>query len=184
MTMTSRAAWRGWLASNHVTSGPIWLVTYKKHHPEYLAYDDIVEEALCFGWIDSLARPIDADCSMIYMSPRKRGGVWSASNKARVERLEASGLMTEAGRAVIARAKQDGSWDALTDIDALVMPDDLVAALAADDLARANWEAFSPSVRRQFLWWLKSAKREATRASRLERTVRAARANVKEPGKA
>ena len=78
VTMTSRAAWRGWLASNHATSGPIWLVTYRKHHPDYLAYDDIVEEALCFGWIDSLARPVDADCSMLYLSPRKRGGVWSA----------------------------------------------------------------------------------------------------------
>ncbi|MDO9445433.1 MAG: YdeI/OmpD-associated family protein [Dehalococcoidia bacterium] len=180
----SRAEWRGWLASHHASSGPIWLVTFKKHHPGYVSYAEIVEEALCFGWIDSTQRPVDGDRSKLYLTPRKAGSIWSALNKQRVAVLEASGLMTPAGRAVIERAQADGSWSLLDDIDNLTMPDDLGAALDADAAARVNWEAFSPSVRKQFLWWVKSAKRDATRQARIEGTVGAARENVRVPGKA
>ena len=182
--VNSRAEWRGWLEANHTSRQPIWLVTYRKGHPRHLPYDDIVEEALCFGWIDSLLHKLDAERSALYMSPRKAGGIWARSNKQRVERLEAAGLMTPAGRAVIERAQTDGSWSLLDDIDNLTMPDDLGAALDADVAARANWEAFSPSVRKQFLWWVKSAKRDATRQARIEGTVRAARENIRVPGKA
>ena len=182
--LTSRAEWRAWLQEHHAAAGPVWLVTYRKHHPLYVSYDAIVEEALCFGWIDSTQRPVDGDRSKLYLSRRKAGSIWSALNKRRVQALEAAGLMTSAGRAVIERAQADGSWSLLDDIDNLTMPDDLGAALDADVAARANWEAFSPSVRKQFLWWVKSAKRDATRQARIEGTVRAARENVRVPGKA
>ncbi|PKN81763.1 MAG: hypothetical protein CVU47_05595 [Chloroflexi bacterium HGW-Chloroflexi-9] len=182
--VNSRAEWRRWLEANRNSRQPVWLVTYRKGHPRHLPYEDIVEEALCFGWIDSLLHKLDAERSALYMSPRKAGGIWARSNKQRAERLEAAGLMTPAGRAVIERAKADGSWSLLDDIDQLVMPPDLLAALEADPLAQSRWEAFSPSIRKQFLWWIKSAKRETTRTARIEGTVRAARENVRVPGKA
>ncbi|MDP2328078.1 MAG: hypothetical protein Q8M79_08315, partial [Dehalococcoidia bacterium] len=135
--MHSRAEWRAWLQANHQSPQAVWLVTHKKHHALYVAYADIVEEALCFGWIDGTAGKVDADRSKLYLSPRKAGSVWSAPNKQRVEHLEAAGLMTPAGRAVIHRARADGSWSLLDDIDQLVMPPDLLAALEADASARA-----------------------------------------------
>ncbi|MDA0269491.1 MAG: YdeI/OmpD-associated family protein [Chloroflexi bacterium] len=182
--MDSRADWRWWLETSHASPQAIWLVTYRKHHPHYLAYAEIVEEALCFGWIDSTRREFDDDRSRLYLSPRRAGSIWSALNKQRIEHLEAAGLMTPAGRVVIDRAKADGSWSLLDDIDNLVMPPDLAAALEADPLARDHWEAFAPSVRRQFLWWIKSAKRDETRTTRVAGTIRAAREKIRVPGKA
>ncbi len=180
----SRAELRAWLQANHATSGPVWLVSYKKHHPDYLAWDEAVDELLCFGWIDSLQHRVDGDRSRVYISPRKPGSNWSGINKRKVERLEQAGLMTDAGRAVVERAKADGSWTVLDDIEALVVPDDLAALLDAHPEARANFEAYPRSARMGFLWWLKSAKSEATRARRLEGTLRAAQQNVRVPGQA
>ena len=180
----SRAELRAWLESNHASSGPVWLVVYKKHHEHYVSWDDLVSELLCFGWIDSLRHRVDDDRSRQYVSPRKPGGNWSGINKRKVALLEKSGLMTDAGRAVIERAKQDGSWTYLDDVEALVVPDDLAAQLATDAEAQANFEAYPRSAKMGFLYWIKSAKTEATRTKRLDGTLRAAQQDVRVPGQA
>ena len=184
LEVRTRADLRAWLEVNHASHGPVWLISYKKHHDDYLAWDDIVEEVLCFGWIDSQARKLDADRSMLYLSPRKAGSNWSGINKRRIARLEKAGLMTAAGRAVIKRAKQDGTWTILDDVEALVIPDDLAALLDTDPEARANFEAYPKSAKMGFLWWIKSAKTEATRTKRLDGTLRAAQQDVRVPGQA
>lgn len=180
----SRAELRAWLEANHATSGPVWLVSYKKHHPDHLSWGEAVEELLCFGWIDSLQHRIDDDRSRVYISPRKPGSNWSGINKRKVAALEKAGLMTDAGRAVIKRAKRDGSWTYLDDIEALVVPEDLAALLATDAQAHANFEAFPRSAKMIFLGWIKSAKTEATRTKRLGGTLRAAQQDVRVPGQA
>jgi len=170
-----RAEWRAWLAEHHRDSDGLWLAIGKKGGTRTtLTYDEAVEEALCFGWIDSTVRRIDDDRFKQLLTPRRAGSVWSAPNKERVRRLEAAGLMTDAGRAVIERAKADGSWDLLTDVEALVMPDDLTAALAAEPGARAGWDAYADSSKKLALYWIVSAKRAQTREDRIRATVRAA----------
>ncbi|MEM9999194.1 MAG: YdeI/OmpD-associated family protein [Bacteroidota bacterium] len=177
--VTSRAAWRAWLAAHHTQPDGIWLVTYKKHTGgRYVDYDSIVEEALCFGWIDSLPRKLDADRTMLYVSPRKPGSIWSRLNKQRIEALEADGRMTEIGRAKIEAAKADGSWTLYDDVENLVIPDDLAAALASAPAAEAAFDGFSASSKKGVLWWIKSAKRDATRAKRIAETVRLAALGV------
>lgn len=184
LEVRSRAELRSWLAANHASSGPVWVVIHKKHHEHYLSWDELVSELLCFGWIDSLKHRVDDDRSRQYISPRKPGGNWSGINKRKVAALEKFGLMSDAGRAVIERAKQDGSWTYLDDIEALVIPDDLAALLATDAEAHANFEAYPRSAKMGFLYWIKSAKTEATRAKRLEGTLKAAQQNVRVPGQA
>lgn len=146
----------------------IWLVTHKKHHPDYVSYDEIVESMIAHGWIDSTTRRLDADRSMLLIAPRRKGSTWSARNKAIVERLEGEGRITDAGRAVIDRAKADGTWTVLDDVEQLVVPDDLAAALDGTPHARRHWESFPPSAKKNLLWWVKSAKRPETRAKRID----------------
>lgn len=166
--LSSRAEWRAWLAANHRTSTGVWLVTWKRRTGRpTIAYEDAVEEALCFGWIDGVLNRVDDERSMQYFAPRKPRGTWARSNKERVARLEAAGLMTEAGRAAVAVARANGSWQSLDAIDALVIPDDLAAALAASPGAREHFDGSSASVRRMALAWVYQAKRPATRAARV-----------------
>jgi uncharacterized protein YdeI (YjbR/CyaY-like superfamily) len=132
-----------------------------------MSYDAGVEEALCFGWVDSQTRSLDDERGAMLYTPRAAGVGWAASNKRRVEALETDGRMTAAGRAVVDAAKADGSWVLLDDVDAGVLPADLVAALAAHPGARATWDAFPPGVRRGMHAWVLSAKRPATRATRI-----------------
>ena len=124
-----------------------------------------------FGWIDSRVNRIDDERYMQLFTPRKPGSTWSKVNKERIERLEAAGLITDAGWNLINAAKDDGSWAFLDDIEALIEPDDLAAALDATPPARAAWDGFPPSVRKPSLYWVASAKRETTRASRIEQIV-------------
>lgn len=135
-------------------------------------YDDLVEEALCFGWIDSLTRRVDEDRTIQWFSPRRPGGLWSALNKQRIERLERDGLMTSAGRAAIDQAKSDGSWSQTDDVDALVVPADFGAALDDHPGARAAYENLPESARKQVLWAIYSAKRPDTRARRIAEAIR------------
>lgn len=175
----SRAQWRAWLQAHHATSGSIWLVNYKKSSGgPHVPYDDIVEEALCFGWVDGLVRSLDDRRGMALLSPRKPGSTWSKSNKARVERLIAAGLMTPAGLEKIERAKADGSWTVLDAAEALTLPDDLTAVLRKHKAAGANFAAWSASRRRGLIWWVTSAKRPETRARRIAETVRLAATNA------
>lgn len=170
-----RAAWRAWLAEHHATSSGVRLAIGKKgNRVTSLGYEDAVEEALCFGWIDSTARRLDADRYTGVMTPRRPGSVWAKSNKERVARLAESDLMMPAGLAVVERAKADGSWDLLTDADNLVMPDDLARALAAHAGARDGFERLPVSARQMALYWIGSAKRPETRARRISETVAAA----------
>ena len=169
--MTSRTELRAWLAENHDRSAGIWLVRFKKGRGPNVTYDEVVEEALCVGWVDSLPRSLDDDRSMLLLTPRKPASAWSAANKARIEKLTAAGLMTPAGEAVVEAAKASGRWNAIDDADALVEPPDLAAALDAAPQARANWDAFPRSVRRPALEQLLAAKTEATRSKRLTHIV-------------
>ena len=170
--VSSREAWRAWLAINHTQTESIWLVTYKKHTGDrYVSYDEIVEEALCFGWIDSLPRRLDSDRTMLLLSPRKSKSGWSGLNKRRVAKLLAHGLMMPAGLAKVEQAKADGSWIFLDDVEALIIPDDLAAALADNAAAKETFEGFSPSVKKGILQWIKMAKRSQTRQQRIKRTV-------------
>ncbi|MDX2152991.1 MAG: YdeI/OmpD-associated family protein [Bryobacteraceae bacterium] len=178
VTVRSRADWRAWLEKNHQQPGSIWLVTYKKSSGgPHVPYGDIVEEALCFGWIDSRPAKLDDERSMLLLSPRKRRSAWSALNKERVARMEAAGLMHAAGRKKIEVAKADGSWDALNEVDQLIVPEDLRAALAARNGAAKNFEAFPRSVKRGILDWIRSARREETRAKRVVKTAELAAEN-------
>jgi uncharacterized protein YdeI (YjbR/CyaY-like superfamily) len=169
--VTSRADWRRWLTAHHEQSGSIWLVTGRKGEANYLTGDDIAEEALCFGWIDSLPRALDARRTMRRVSPRQPGSSWSAVNKARVERLTAAGQMAPAGLAAVAAAKADGSWSRLDAVEALAVPADLDAALAGDPAAAANFAGFPRSAKRAILEWLQAAKRPETRARRIAEIV-------------
>ncbi|MGP1273385.1 MAG: YdeI/OmpD-associated family protein [Phycisphaerales bacterium] len=173
--VTSRAQWRRWLAKHHGQAESIWLVTFKKADAaRHVPYGDIVEEALCFGWIDSLPRALDDARTMLLVSPRKAGSPWSALNKRRVRSLARAGLIQPAGQAKIDAAKRDGSWTVYDEIERLTVPEDLAEALDATPGARAGYESFAPSARKGLLWWIKSAKRSATRAERIARTTEAA----------
>jgi uncharacterized protein YdeI (YjbR/CyaY-like superfamily) len=176
----SRGEWRAWLEKNQDRDNGIWLVTFKKHCGEkYVPYDDMVEEALCFGWIDSVTRKLDDDRTMLWLSPRKSGSGWSKLNKERVERMMAAGLMAPPGLEKIQAAKQDGSWHALDAIEALEIPPDVDAALASYPSARGNFDAFPRSVKRGILEWIANAKRPETRAKRIEETARLAEDNIR-----
>lgn len=178
LTPKDREAWRAWLERHHATESRVWVVYPKKNSRRRgVTYDEAVEEALCFGWIDSKVRSIDDERLQQLFSRRKRGSTWARSNKERVARLVRQGRMTDAGMAAVERAKEDGSWTVLEEIDALEMPADLAEALAADEMAARNFDAFSPSIKKGFLWWVRSAKREQTRAKRIAETVRLAAEN-------
>ena len=170
---STRGDWRRWLALNVDRRGGLWIVYRKKSSSlDGPVYGDLVEEALCFGWIDSRVRRVDDDRVMQWFSPRREGGMWSALNKERIVRLISGGLMTEVGQAAIDRAKADGSWSQLDHVDALVVPPDLQASLDATPGAVAAYEALGDSAKRRYLWWIRSAKRPPTRTNRIEETIR------------
>jgi uncharacterized protein YdeI (YjbR/CyaY-like superfamily) len=175
-----RGDWRAWLVDNHDRERGAWLVLYKKGTSvPSVSYDEAVEEALAFGWIDSRANRVDDARYLQLITRRKPGSVWSESNKRRVARLIAEGRMTPAGLALVEEAKRNGRWDALVDVQAGVVPDDLAAALAADPGAKAYFDAFPPSSKRIILEWIANAKRPQTRAARIDETVRLAADNLR-----
>lgn len=170
----SRAQLRAWLLANHSRRDSIWLVTWKKHTPFHVSWDEVVEEALCFGWIDSQPKKLDDDRSMLRLSPRKPGSGWSGVNKARIERLIAEGLMAPPGLARIEAARRDGSWEALDGASSLDVPADLAAAFDRHPGAAAEFAAFPPSARRAILEWIGLAKKLETRTARIDETARLA----------
>jgi uncharacterized protein YdeI (YjbR/CyaY-like superfamily) len=176
----TRAEWRNWLATNHDRSKGVRLILIKKGAEiPGIMYSDAVEEALCFGWIDSTPGKVDEQRYTLYISPRKPKSVWSKINKQRIQKLVKEGRMTAAGLAKIEAARKDGSWNRLDAIDELVMPADLVGRLSANAEAKRNFEAFSTSSKKIILFWIASAKREETRQKRIEETVRLAARNIK-----
>lgn len=176
----TRAEWRAWLAENHCRKEGVWLISYKKAtgKPRF-DYDEAVEEALCFGWIDSKGNKLDEERSLLWFAPRKPRTGWSKLNKDRVERLLEQGLIMPAGLAKIEAAKQDGSWNALDAIEALEIPADLEQALTRYENARQNFEAFPKSAKRGILEWIASAKKPETRMKRIEETAKLADQNIR-----
>ena len=178
--VTSRAQWRAWLEKHHMRTEGIWLITYKKIIPhKHLGWDDIVEEALCFGWIDSVARKLDEERRMLYLCPRKPRSVWSKVNKARIVELMASKRMADAGLNAIDVAKKNGSWSSIDAAEAHTMPIALIRALAKSKLAKKHFEAFPPSTRKAILQWIHGAKTDATRTRRVEQTVALAAKDIR-----
>lgn len=175
----TRAALRAWLMRHHAQPNSIWLVTYKKGKGPHVPYDAIVEEALCFGWVDSLPRALDADRTMLRLSPRKPKSGWSGVNKARIEKLIASERMAPPGLAAIDTAKRNGAWTKLDSASALIVPRDLAAALKADAAAAKNFAAFPPSTRRAILEWISAAKKPETRAARIAACIRDAARDIR-----
>ena len=173
----SRAEWRAWLDAHHQRDEGVWLVRFKKGHGPTLTWDDIVEEAVAFGWIDSVPRKLDEARTMLWVSPRRPGSRWSGLSKRRAQRMIEARAMTPAGLAAIDAAHADGSWTALDDVENLVVPDDLAAALADRPPARRHWDAFPPSVRRGILEWILDARRDATRQKRIAQTATMAQRN-------
>lgn len=174
----SRQEWREWLAENHDRSDGVWLVYFKKSaNKPRVTYDEAVEEALCFGWIDSLPRKIDDERSKLLFTPRKPKSVWSKLNKTRIEKLLKNGAMTAAGLAKIEAARKDGSWNTLDASDNLEIADDLQAAFDNNKTAFENFDKFSDSVKREILSWIYSAKTAATRAERIAETISMAARN-------
>ena len=175
-----RAAWRAWLEKHHGSSPGIWLVYDKvSARKERLAYADAVEEALCFGWIDSSGRPIDDRQYMQFFAPRKPKSTWSKVNKERIGRLTRAKLMHSSGRKVVAAAKKSGAWTSLDAVEALEMPADLGAALAKQAKARKHFDAFPAGYRKMFLHWVTMAKRPETRANRVREVVECSSRNQK-----
>lgn len=167
-----RQQWRQWLEENHRTASGVWLVYYKvKSGKPSVRYPEAVKEALCFGWIDSKVKSIDAERYQQVFTPRKPKSVWSKLNKQYIEELIGQGLMAPAGLEKVEAAKADGSWTALDAIEALMVPPDLQQALDAHETAKRNFEAYSNSEKKSILAWIASAKRSPTRAKRIAETV-------------
>ncbi len=174
----SRQEWRDWLAENYAKCAGIWFVYFKKQTGKpRVTYEEAVEEALCFGWIDSVPRKFDDERSKLLLTPRNPKSVWSKLNKVRVEKLIKEDLMTSSGLAKIEAAKRDGSWNALDASNNLEIPPDLAKALKVNKIAAQNFTAFSDAVKRNILSWIFSAKRDETQAARIEQTVSMAERN-------
>lgn len=176
----SRAEWRAWLKKHHTRTEGVWLITYKKAVPgKHVNYATTVEEALCFGWIDSLPRKLDDHRKMQYFCPRKPKSVWSKLNKERIEQLIATKRMTAAGLKKIEIAKQNGSWTRIDAAEAFVMPPDLLRALKKNKTALKHYEAFPPSARKAILTWVHDAKTDGTRMRRITVAVELAARNIR-----
>ncbi|MEO8095384.1 MAG: YdeI/OmpD-associated family protein [Pseudolysinimonas sp.] len=168
-----------WLAEHHAQNEAIWLVTYKKAVPaKYVSPDEVLDLLVAFGWIDGIRRQRDDQRTMQLVSPR-RTKPWAKTYKDRAERLIAAGRMQPSGRASVHRAQESGAWEAMTDVDMLLVPDDLRSALEAAVGALATFEMFPPSLRRNILRWIAQAKASSTRAQRIERATRDAHAGIR-----
>jgi uncharacterized protein YdeI (YjbR/CyaY-like superfamily) len=162
------SGWADWLAKNHADERGVWLVTPRSRTQRVTVdYESAVVEALRFGWVDSTTRTLDDERAMMWFSPRNPRSGWASSNKRRIEQLRAEGRMEPAGETAVRVAQENGSWTLLDDVERLVVPDDLAAALT-ERKARERWDAATPSSRRMALTWLVQAKRPETRARRVE----------------
>lgn len=160
--------WRNWLAKNHSNKTAVWLIFYKKKSPNYnLSWSESVDEALCFGWIDSTKRSIDEETYKQYFTKRKPKSNWSKINKDKVKSLIDQNRMTDAGIKSIAIAKENGSWTLLDQVEALELPEDLSTAFTNYTGALEFYERLSSSIKKQLLYWVVSAKRPETRAKRI-----------------
>jgi len=171
--VTNRDDWRVWLKANHAKKKEIWLIYYKKHTGKpRIPYEDAVEEALCFGWIDSIIKKIDDETYSQKFTPRKETSGWSELNKNRVEKMIKQGRMTEAGMAKIRAAKKNGQWDKTAASKQMwAMPGELQNALNTNKKAKSFFDSLAPSYQRQYIGWIASAKRDETREKRLKEAI-------------
>lgn len=167
----SATAWRAWLAANHADSPGAWLVVSRRAGETGLSYEDSICEALCFGWVDGQSKVLPDGRSTLWYTRRRPGSGWAATNKARIARLTEQGRMEPAGLAVIEQAKANGTWTMFDDAEALIEHPLLRAALDAEPAARATWDGYPPSLRKQLLSWIATARREETRANRVATIV-------------
>lgn len=176
----SRQEWRKWLMRNHRVKQSVWLIAYKKKsNVPSVVWSDAVDEALCFGWIDSVRKPVDHEKFIQLFSKRKANSGWSKINKQKVQRLIDEGLMAEAGLEVIERAKQNGSWSILDKVEELEIPRDLSKEFKARPGSRQYFLSLSKSSRKAILQWLVLAKRPETRQKRLTEIAELAAQNLK-----
>ncbi len=169
----SAEEWRAWLLANAESESSAWLVSWRRETGRpAIGYEDAVLHALSVGWVDSVQKRIDDERTMLYFARRKPGSMWSRPNKERVERLEREGLMTAAGRRAVEEARATGAWSALDEVQDLVVPDDLAAALAEAAGATERWDSYPRSQRRVMLEWIAQAKRPETRERRVTETAR------------
>lgn len=176
----SRQEWREWLQDNHDKNQSVWLIYYKKKsNMPTVIYSEAVDEALCFGWIDSKAKPLDEERFMQFFSKRKANSVWSRVNKEKIERLTKEGLMTRAGLETVETAKQNGSWTILDDAEALIIPDDLENEFKKRPNAKEYFLSLSRSDKRNILQWLTLAKQQVTRQKRIAEIAELAEQNLK-----
>lgn len=178
LTVRSADDLDAWLTEHDARPTGVWLVRARpgSDHPS-VEYEDMINALLAHGWIDASVKVLDEARSLLWISPRRKGSVWSRPNKERIARLEAGGRVRPAGAAVIRRAKDDGSWTIIDGPENLEVPDDLAAAFAAEPQARANFDAFPPSVRKAYLANIALAKTQTTRAKRVALTVQRSAAN-------
>jgi uncharacterized protein YdeI (YjbR/CyaY-like superfamily) len=175
---SNRKSWRAWLAKNYRSKDPVCVVIYNKNsETPNVTYAEVVEEALCYGWIDNKGLKRDAESMYLQLTPRKATGNWSKLNRSRAERMISEGKMTQAGQVFIDIAKKNGKWDAALAFD--VIPPDLQKAFEKKKKAWRNFEAFAPSAKRMIIQWIGEAKREETRKTRVAKTVELAAQNVK-----
>ena len=178
LLVETREEWRGWLEQYHVSSPGIWLVSWKQATGKpFVPYGETVDEALCFGWIDSRVNTLDDERYMRLFTRRNLKSPWSRINKDKATRLMREGRMAEAGASVIAAAQSNGAWTMYDEIEDMIIPPDLAAALAANETARACFDNFPPSSRKNILWWIKSARKPETRAARVSKTAELAAEN-------
>ena len=176
----SRSAWRSWLERYHRRELSVWLIIYKKSSDvPSVYYPEAVDEALCFGWIDSKPNKRDGQSYYQYFSPRNPKSNWSRVNKEKVQRLIAENRMAPAGLAMVELAQETGTWTALEDVDNLIVPPDLQEALGQNSIAYEYWKQFPPSARRGILEWIFNAKRTETRRRRIEKAVKLAAQNIR-----
>jgi len=175
-----RKAWRKWLEKNHLVKDNVHLILYRKAGKNHnLTYEEAVEEALCFGWIDSQGSKRDEESSFLYFSKRKPKSAWSKLNKDRVKRLSKQKLIAPAGQAMIDHAKKSGTWNILDDVEKMIVPKDLEQRFSKNKTALKNFNAFPPGVRKVILGWINYAKQESTRKKRIEETVTLAAKNIR-----
>ncbi len=162
---------RDWLLANHTQKESVWLVTYKKEVPEkYVSIQEVLDELLCFGWIDGIRRKLDQERTMQLIAPRKVEH-WSQTYKIRFAKLEVAGLVHQSGFNAVAASKKAGLWNFMDDVDNLIIPNDLQEALTINNEAKLFFEAINASSKRFVLRWIKLAKTAKTRASRIEQLV-------------
>lgn len=172
--------WRNWLHENHNSSKGVYLIFYKvSSESESMRWEEAVQVAICYGWIDSTVRKIDEERRKQMFTPRKDKSVWSKLNKSYIEKLLQDGLIHESGLKKIEIAKKNGSWESLDAVEDLLIPEDLLTAFHQNKIAFDNYHNFSPSYRKSYLYWLNQAKREETRKNRIEEIIKLCFENIK-----